>query len=266
MSTSSPFGFVAFSHANDDWRECRDYILERLGLQPSARPRPAPSVSTPRVTKIMQPAYGANHCRFADEIWRAAVHPRGTIVERYLASRALVLSDDVAGEVVRFHPNTPWRDEKGFTRVPAMISLFRMIDGDEPIAIQRTRLSPDGAKLGRMSLGPTVGAAIKIDPDEHVEQGLHLGEGLETCLSARQLHLQPIWALGSAGAIAKFPVLAGIESLTLLSETDKTGANARAIEECGQRWVDANNEVIVVSPNIGGDINDALQGKRYEED
>ena len=46
-------------------------------------------------------------------------------------------------------------------------------------------------------------------------QACHVGEGVETCLAARQLGLRPAWALGSLSQIANFPVLAGIESLTL---------------------------------------------------
>jgi hypothetical protein len=202
----------------------------------------------------MQPADGPDNRRRAGEIWREAVHPRGTIVEQYLASRSLSLPDDVAGDAVRFHSSTPWRDEAGFTRVQAMISLFHKIQGDEPIAIQRTRLSPDGARIGRMSLGPTKGGAIKIDADESVTMGLALGEGFETALTARAAGLRPVWALGSAAAIGTFPVLSGIEVLTLLAENDAT--NARAIEECGQRWADAGREVIVVTPAIGSDLND----------
>ena len=56
-------------------------------------------------------------------------------------------------------------------------------------------------------MGPVGGAAIKLDADEDVLGGLHIGEGIETCMAARMLGLRPAWALGSAGEIAKFPVL-----------------------------------------------------------
>ena len=56
-----------------------------------------------------------------------------------------------------------------------------------------------------------------------------------------------------------FPVLSGIESLTMLAETDDSGANARAVETCGERWSAAGREVIVATPRVVGDILDAMK-------
>jgi putative DNA primase/helicase len=159
-------------------------------------------------------------------LWRQAVDPRGTIVETYLNSRALDLGDDLAGEVLRWHP-----------RIGAMLALFRDIVTDEPRAVSRTFLDREGRKLSRKFFGPVGGAAIKLDPDDAVTQGLHIGEGIETCMAARQLELRPTWALGSTGAIGAFPVLSGIECLTLLAERDE--ASSRAVEACAARWFQA---------------------------
>ncbi|WP_395697975.1 toprim domain-containing protein [Methylocella sp.] len=112
-----------------------------------------------------------------------------------------------------------------------------------------------------MMLGPVAGAAIKIDADEDVTMGLTVGEGAETCVAARQLGLRPVWALGSAGAIGAFPVLPGVEALTILEELDDAGANGRAIEACASRWRAAGREVLIVSPLLGGDINDSIKPK-----
>jgi putative DNA primase/helicase len=38
LSASAPDGFIVHSHAGDDWRACRDYVRERLGL-PTANSR-----------------------------------------------------------------------------------------------------------------------------------------------------------------------------------------------------------------------------------
>jgi len=32
LDPRAPDGFVTFSHAGDDWRECRDHVRARLGL------------------------------------------------------------------------------------------------------------------------------------------------------------------------------------------------------------------------------------------
>jgi putative DNA primase/helicase len=235
-SATSPHGLVVHSFSpKDDWRTCRDHVLKRLGLP-----------SKPQV----------NPSDLWADIWKAAGGPRGTIVEQYLASRGLELPDDLAGRVVRFHPACPFGQG---TRQPCMITAFRSIADDTLQAIHRTALTPDGKKIDRKMLGPVAGAAIKIDADENVEQGLMIGEGFETCLAARQLGLRPVWALGSAGAIANFPVLAGVDALTILAETDDSGANAKAIRACGNRWAAAGREVIVATPYVRGDMNEALR-------
>jgi hypothetical protein len=181
------------------------------------------------------------------KLWLEGVDPRVPLVEKYLADRRLDLSEDLAGAVLRWHPGAG-----------ALIALFRNILTNEPQAISRTFLDREGRKLRRMFLGPTGGAAVKLDADEAVLEGLHGGEGVETCMAARQgWDLRPTWALGSAGAIAAFPVLNGIEVLTLLKERDE--ASARAVEECGGRWHAAGREVLINETDFGKDLNDELR-------
>jgi hypothetical protein len=184
---------------------------------------------------------------YARSVWNAGVDPRGTPVERYFAGRGLRLDDDVSGLVLRWHPG-----------ISAMIALFRNIETDAPQAISRTFLDGEARKIARKFLGPVAGAAIKLDADEEVLSGLHVGEGIESCLAARQIGLRPVWALGSAGAISNFPLLSGIDALSLLREHDD--ANARAAIACGTRWKDAGREVFDVWPNAGNDVNDAVIG------
>ena len=200
----------------------------------------------------VQPAVVARRNNDADrtaaafDLWRASTDPRVPIVEKYLTRRKLEL-DAVAGEVIR------WNE-----RIGAMVALFRNIATDQPQAVSRTYLDTEGQKLERKFLGPVGGAAIKLDPDDAVLGGLHVAEGVETALTARQLGLRPTWALGSAGAIAAFPVLSGIECLTLLAEHDD--ASQRAVETCAARWHAAGREVLINEPIGGKDLNDAIRG------
>ena len=115
-------------------------------------------------------------------------------------------------DALRFHPSCPF----GGLTYPCMIALFRDIQTNAPKAIHRTALGSGGIKLGRKALGPIGGCAIKLSDDVDVEQSLVIGEGVETVLAGMQLGFRPAWALGSAGAIKSFPVLAGIEALTIL--------------------------------------------------
>ena len=179
-------------------------------------------------------------------LWNDGVEPRGTLVERYLASRRLELDGDVAGSVLRWHPG-----------IGAMVALFRNVVSGAPQAISRTFLDHEARKLERRFLGPVGGAAIKLDADEDVLAGLYIGEGAETGMAARMLGLKPVWALGSAGAIASFPIVNGIECLTILKEHDD--ASERAVEACARRWHAAGREVIVNEPLGGKDLNDSLR-------
>jgi putative DNA primase/helicase len=183
----------------------------------------------------------------ATALWAAAVDPRGTVVERYLNSRALVLDDGVAGDVIRWHPSAG-----------CMLALFRHIHTNEARAVSRTFLDAEGGKLSRKFLGPVGGAAIKLDADHTVLGGLHLSEGIENAMTARQKNLKPAWAAGSAGAVAAFPVLNGVECLTLLAEHDE--ANARAVEQCAASWHAAGKEILINESVRGKDLNDALRG------
>jgi Toprim domain-containing protein len=249
---SMPDGFIVHSHCGDDWRACRDHVLGLLGrtsYQPPPRlVRPA---ARPRSTQS-----------WALQIWRDSVDPHGTPVEHYLASRNLKLPDD-AERFIRFHSACPWADDNNVrVRVPAMVALFRTITGDEPAAIQRTALRPDGSKIGRKMLGPVIGAAIKVTSDDDVLLRLGVAEGLESAMSAIVLGQGPAWALGSAGAIRNLPVLPAIETLALIAEHDRANEDARDI--CGSRWQDAGCQVLVVEPSNRAhkDLNDVLQQKR----
>jgi putative DNA primase/helicase len=248
IDPTAPDGFVVHSFAGDPLVECRAYVRAALGLGAGERPHGPPR----------SPVAAARGCE-ADErsvlplrLWNEAHDPRGTIVTTYLTSRCLTLPDDFAGKVIRFHPALTLDGRS----VGAMVALFRDINTNEPCAIHRTFLDGTGSKIGRKMLGHARDAAIKIDADENVTLGLHIGEGLETCLAAYLAGFRPVWALGSAGAIARFPVLAGIEAITILGETGDDGASHRAVQTCAARWIEAGREVLVVEPIGCADLND----------
>jgi len=191
--------------------------------------------------------------------WNGAKDPTGTLAERYLTSRGLELPADVANRVVRFDAASPWKNESDEIEYrPVMLLALRSIADDSLMAVHRTLLSDDGKKLDRRMLGVAGGAAIKLDADCDVTQGLCIGEGFETSLAGRQIGFRPAWALGSAQAIGKFPVLSGVDALTVFGETDDDGANARAARSCARRWIDAGREVAIVTPRIAGDMNDLV--------
>src|SRR5262249_576917 len=102
----------------------------------------------------------------------------------------------------------------------------------------------------------TNGGVIRLSRDEQVTQGLVIGEGIETCATAL-LGVAPVWSCMDAGHVAAFPVLAGIESLTVLIDDDAAGR--RAFAEVRERWQYAEREVIGIESPHGNDLNDWIR-------
>lgn len=260
LSATAPEGFLAFSHAGDDFAVCRDHVKRALGvnadtlkLGPKLAKEKHEAEKPARCAQVSGGRGNRGDGTVADDrvghalaLWRESVDPRGTLAERYLVSRGLQLADEVAGNVLRWH-----------ARIGAAVALFRNVETNRPQAVTRIYLDNDGKKVSRAFLGPVGGAAIKIDADDEVTSGLHIGEGVETCMAAHQLGLRPCWALGSAGAIAAFPVLRGVEALTILAEHDD--ASARAVDACAARWHAAGRGVLINEPIGGKDLNDAIR-------
>jgi hypothetical protein len=193
----------------------------------------------------------------------------GSIGESYLAKRGIDLDalPDLDG-AVRFHPRCPFRT----VHHPCVVALFRNIISDKPMGIHRIAVDPATVtKIERLSLGPTVGCAIKLYADAEVTQGLCIAEGLETALSGaaiihRGTPLTPMWALGGTAGLADLPVLAGVDALTILVDHDKispkTGERPgeAAARQCAERWAEAGREVTLLTPRReGADFNDVLR-------
>ena len=249
IDPSDPKGFKAHSFAGDDWQVCRDYVCAALGLD---------GFATPRVCRAAGPTTTAPS-DLALQIWTESVSARGTLVETaYLKSRQLQLPDH-ADDLIRFHPACPFG--KG-SRHPCMVALYRDIKTNQPKAIHRTALTADGGKIDRKALGPKAGCAIKLTPDEDVTGSLTIAEGVETALAGMALNFCPTWSLGDAGAIAKFPVLGGVDCLTILVDNDASGTGQASALECSRRWTDAGREVFRVVPAaVGTDMADIVRAR-----
>jgi hypothetical protein len=159
-------------------------------------------------------------------------------------------------KVFRYHPSCPFGNE----RLPCMLALVREIKANAPLAIHRTALTTDTPpqRIERKSLGPTSGGAIKISLDHEVHSGLLIGEGIETVLSAsKYFEFKPVWSVIDKNGIARFPVLSGIESVTVAVDNDPGGE--RAATECAQRLTQTGVEVITAQTDLVSDFNDFIR-------
>lgn len=193
----------------------------------------------------------------ARSLCRLGRDPRGTPVELHLNRRRLHLSAEIAGSALFHLPDCPW--ERG--TVMAMVAPFVCIATGRVVGAHRTALAEDGTKIGRKMLGTAEGAAIMLDPFSAVTDTLHVAEGIETALAAREHYgMQPIWALGSSGGIARLPVLPKVKRLVVVGENDG-GASRKAVAAVFARWHVAGRTVEVVWPPAPHkDLNDAVMG------
>jgi len=186
----------------------------------------------------------------ARTIWRECIPARGSIVETYLAGRGLELE---RGTPIRFHPSCP----RGAERLPAMVALMTHAETGQPCGVHRTFLTPDGCNRLRDGKGKMMAGnagVIRLEPNAEVTKGLGLAEGIETALAVMQgFGWRPVWAATSAGAVAHFPVLPGIEALTIFADADGKGLDAA--RACIGRWTKAGREARVIAPPTG-DFND----------
>jgi putative DNA primase/helicase len=185
----------------------------------------------------------------ARTLWSEAVPASGTLVEAYLRSRGLYLPDDAP---LRFHPRA-WRNAQNGPHGPAMVAPMTSPRGNEWVGVHLTYLRSDGSgkadgPAAKILLGRA--GTIRLVPDAEVTMGLGLAEGIETSLAVMQrTRWRPVWAATSAGAIAQFPVLPGIEVLTLFADADEAGLEAARV--CATHWRAAGRKTRILRPPTG---------------
>jgi putative DNA primase/helicase len=158
----------------------------------------------------------------------ALAHPCGYTGPVILA----LVTDTVTGAAISLH--TTWLSPDGSGKAP----------------IERPRLLAKGCRKA--------GGVVRLWPDAAVTTGLLIAEGVETALTAAH-GFTPVWACIDAGNLANFPMLAGVEALTIVADHDRAGV--RAAEECAARWLEAGREVRVWASEVEGqDFNDFAAG------
>jgi hypothetical protein len=224
----------------------------KTAVQTLAGDDPRPIATAVKPVVLQETESDAQKTARALRIWNdEASEVNDTLGEQYLRRRGLDLPED--DEALRFCYACPFNG----THYPALVALFRDIHSNEPRAIHRIAITSGGALIAKRMLGRVGGCAVKLDADTDVGQGLVIGEGVETCLAARMLGLKPCWALGSAGAIRSFPLLGGVDCLTILVDNDPPDKNGRqagqeAAAECSERWTSGGREVRRIVPRRQG--------------
>jgi hypothetical protein len=194
------------------------------------RPKPKPQDSPARLELSPE-----DRTRIAVQIWTQSTPLPDTLGWRYFTERRglhIGLLDPLDHAL------------RWYERDKAIIGLMTCPAAGRPTGIHRTFLDHDGCKTERKMLGPM--GIIRLSPDEQVTEVLGLCEGVEDGLAILLSGWGPVWVATCAGAIKNFPVLSGIESLTIFGDTDPTGMEAAA--ECADRWRERGCDVTISRP------------------
>jgi len=275
-SSQSPDGFVVHSFAGDDWRDCVAYVRQRLGLE--ASPYRHERRERSRQAPPTRPTNG-----LARELFAETIDPRGTAGERYLAvERGLSnIIDATLALTIRFHPACPFRDDGSLIRAPAIVCAVRSLravlgaaqtlgeleavekailrDPALVTAVQRIRLTPDGRKVERRSLGAMGDDGVVLCGslwEPFYSGAATIAEGVETALAMRKLGFVGAMALAGVGRFKTFEPPFHVISITVSGENDAT-ASENGWRDAGPRWAKAGHEVTVWTPPDGiKDAND----------
>jgi hypothetical protein len=196
----------------------------------------APNVAAARYAKALRrPDDNAAHrTATALRLWKQSIPIKGTLAEKYfVVERQLPIAGWSLGHALRWHD-----------LIGAIVALMTDPITGQAKGIHRTFLNRSGKKLDRRMLGRQ--GVIRLSPDDAITRGLGVTEGIEDGLAVLLSGWSPVWAATSAGAIARLPVLSGIESITVFADADDVGFSAA--EGCCGRWQAARQEACIVAP------------------
>ncbi len=190
---------------------------------------------------------------------------RGTHGERYLRETRRIDTDAIADvlertDAIGWHPAV-FFNELGHAmhgrRLGCIVGVMTDPITARPTgAISRTYVDDDLSKVGKAKTLGSPSGIVRLTPDEDVLSGLHLAEGLETALTAMAVGLRPTRATGSTETMKKFPVLPGIDCLTIVADHDAKGAGERAAREVEDAWRCSGRETRIFIADRPGDLND----------
>ena len=177
---------------------------------------------------------GATRTVIALRLWRDAVPLSGTLGDKHFFTfRRIDIGPLALDHGLRWH-----------SRIRAVVALMNDPRNGEPIGVHRTFLNEDGTKGARKMLGRQ--GVVCLTAYDEVSVGLGVTEGIEDGLAVLASGWSPVWVATSSGAIARFPILAGVTSLTVFADADTPGL--AAARSCCERWRVSARETRIIAP------------------
>lgn len=250
-------GFVEIYDALNDYLEGCGSIIE--SKRSSSHSKPAQRVDDEKLRSWLT------------HIWHQSVSlndSSSTLGRRYLASRAI---EDVSikGDVFRFHEALPYRyDGVNYGTYPALLAPIRNNSG-ETIAIHRIFLSKEGTKLNVSDINGKSSPARLQTPSVHSDdkglvvmtgkQALNqarrfgvigIAEGIETALSVQKGADIPVWSCLNATNLHSFRPPAGIHSVLIFVDDDKSKTGILAAKRARNELEMAGFNVELLLPDM----------------
>lgn len=163
---------------------------------------------------------------------------------------------DAIGWHPSVHFNKPGHELHGQRLCCIIAQMTDTVTATPTGAIGRTYVH-EGRKVGKAKTLGSPAGVVRLSLDEDVLEGLHIAEGLESALYAMARGFRPMWSTGSTAIMAKFPVLTGIEALTVFADHDAKDGGEKAARAAEARWSGAGREVRIFRREQLGDVNDA---------
>jgi hypothetical protein len=225
----------------------RDYLGESI-----ISSAPSPRAAKPTARQPIVDDEKAAKVADAFRLWAEAVPLPGTLGETYFVQHRGL-------DIRLLHPldhALRWHRD-----ISAVVGLMTNAVSGEPTGVQRIFLTSEGSNVtitdehGRkrkkkLMLGRH--GVVRLSPDDSVTMGLGITEGIEDGLTVMLSDWPDIWApiwaaLGTSG-VRSFPVLSGIEMLTVFADADTAGEEAAQM--CVYRWLAAGREARAVAPSL----------------
>jgi phage/plasmid primase-like uncharacterized protein len=176
-------------------------------------------------------------------------------VVAYLTKRGVAPYIVHGANDLRCHPALPYFDAgRAIGDYPALLALLRDASG-QPITLQRIYLTAEGDKapvpspkklMAPAIIGASQGAAVRLFP---VTAGhLAVAEGIETALAVHQLSKLPCWAMLSASGLRTFAIPAGLRTLAIYADVDRSDTGQLAARALALRAIKQGLHVSVHYP------------------
>jgi hypothetical protein len=224
FNAGAPDGFVVYSFAGDDYRICKDHVIERLGLRHRAHQRKP-------VLKPLRRTEANNRTELALFLWKKRRPVEDSPAETYMR-QVRRYSGPIPPTLAYLPPSR--RDHH-----PALIAAYAIPEEKEPgcIAVadsmvrgvQLTLLKPDGSgkadvSNSKLTIARCMGTPIVLAPMDDL-LGLAIVEGIEDGLSVHLATGLGVWAAGGA---PRLPALANsvpafCNCVTIVIDRDQAG-------------------------------------------